>query len=209
MSNRVFLVQASSPIPDEEYDDNDVLAGASYMIPVFWYACFKPNDIAPKRVELEDGSTTEIPYIVTTREYAINNLKNRKILLLKYLPVRFEKEYNHFLKLLEDADKEYIHLHTIELWMMHDEGDFESDCEKCLRAFDEEASSAKKAPVVVRRKPRFLKRPARKPVIPPSWTRLLKQADIDPGKISETAEDFKLTGYGWFRKVPWEEEAGE
>ena len=45
MANRIFLVQAASTDPPDDFGEDDIVVGSGYMFPVLWASVFTPDDI--------------------------------------------------------------------------------------------------------------------------------------------------------------------
>ena len=186
MANRTYLIQSNSPEPADYDPSKDILAGGSYMVPVFWYALFDPQSIIDKMVDMDDGTKVPYPCLLTTTTMARSRFAERSDLLRLFLPNSVGSSIDDFAKLLESVDAAYIHLETIELWMMDEPEKFRPHVEKCLNAFD----PSKGAFVA------DLFKTA-------DWIELIDQAGIDPAALSGTDPSL-LTGYSWVRPVPWE-----
>jgi hypothetical protein len=186
MANRTYLIQSNSPEPAEYDPDKDILAGGSYMVPVFWYALFDRQSIFDKMVDLDDGTKVPYPYLLTTTTMARSRFAERIDLLRLFLPKSVGSSIDHFLKLLEGVDASHLHLETIELWMIGEPEEFRPHVERCLNAFD---------PLEGTFVADLLKTP--------DWVELMDQAGIDPTDLGDIDPSL-LTGYSWVRPVPWD-----
>src|SRR5436190_24295426 len=118
MANRTYLIQSNSPEPADYDPSKDILAGGSYMVPVFWYALFDHRSIFDKMVDLDDGTKIPYPFLVTTTTLARSRFAERTDLLRLFLSESMASSVRDFAKLLEGVEASHIHLETIELWMM-------------------------------------------------------------------------------------------
>jgi hypothetical protein len=193
MANRTYLISLNSDIPTDDYNpDQAILAAGSYMIPVFWYSLVDVNNIKNKKAESDDGTTATYPMFIIPTSQAIERAKAKEKQIFSVISKRFVPSFDDWLKLLHSIETKYVHIETLELWMMDEAGVFENEIKNCMAAFNSDAAG------MLRRL--FGKSHSK------DWLSLLKQADIDPNNIESTTDKFKLHGYQWVRDVPWKED---
>ena len=189
MANRTYLIQSASAAPAGYDPDKDILAASNYSIPIFWYALFDGNSIVAKPAKMEDGTSVPYPFLVTATAAAKTRFADRRSFLQALLPQGIGSTFDDFARLLETVETPYIHLETVELWMMDEPEKFQPHVEACLRAFD------------------LPRRGVARSTLPstPEWRELLSQVEIDVSNIAGSTEPYMLTGNGWVRSVTWKE----
>jgi hypothetical protein len=189
MANRAYLFQAPTPDVGVEYDpDQDILVGASYLLPVFWLALFDRSCLKRKDAEFDDGTKTTYPYLISSVSDGLARWDKRSPFLVSWLGPELGKVTDSWRRLIAGADKPYVHLETVELWMMEPEP-FEGQLQDALDSFE-----AKKPSLVGR-----VFGTSSQATLQPA----LSLADI--AGVPESSRMDKLYGYSWVRPVTWSE----
>jgi hypothetical protein len=189
MANRAYLVQSLSAVLAEYDPDRDILAAASYCVPVFWYALLDESSILNGEIALDDGTTAQCPYLLTTVVDARARFTARMNQIFMVIPQTFRPLADEFCRMFDSLEGTHLHIDAVELWMMDESDVFLVQVRKCLSAFDGDALSGILA--AIHRKSK--------------WRELLRQVDIDFYNVAASTEPHKLTGYGWVRPVTWKE----
>lgn len=137
MSNRTSLFAVNSADSYEKsYAEEDRKAASelvpigdvSYRFPLLWLACFRLEDLKHFTMPDEDE---EMPYLLTTREQALANLRDSKKYLRKYLACDgyLDQYVELMISVLESYTEQYL---VFELWDVATMGDLE-DFDQQLR----------------------------------------------------------------------------
>ena len=189
MSNRTYLVAHQGSGFAEKYDaDTEILAGASYCVPLFWLSLFTHESLVRVRTEVEnaDGATVvaEVPHLVVAAAAGRRMTEERMDGLLSILPAAASSSALEWKALCGTLQDETLQVDCSELWMMDPDG-FGQALRKALAALDEPKGLGL-APL----------------------SELVGLA-IDQPLIKlacDLAEDLPLhlRGYAWVRKVPFD-----
>lgn len=199
MANRIFLVLTHAPDPNMDYEEDAIVAGASYVLPVLWCVAFSPDDIYWRDLNPEDADEAEVkvsdaddepgarsyPVLLTPLNLATQRAHERRPLFFQVFPHILETVYDEWLALLDGIDAPYLLVDTLELWGMMPPEEFEPLLTECVSAFENTDA-------------RY-------------WGTLLRQAAIEfdatTNRVSfdEDKAAFVLRGYQWLRPVPWTE----
>lgn len=192
MANRAFLFVSNSDVVNTEECDvkDDVLAVASYCIPLFWFSLFSINDIVYSDVGMDDGSTEKVPKLVVGTAMGRERATERKANFLKLIPRKYESIYEKWLKLLNEVNESYLHVDLAEIWIMESDSNiFEANIRSALSAV--ESGNKQNLNVLL---DKFVGMKIQ--------TGLLFNKIIHPNSEDEII--CMLCGYSWFRKVSWE-----
>jgi len=200
VSTRVFLVFTYSEDPNVDYDQDQIVAAANFMLPVLWCTLFTQDDIYWRHRDLisqyasDDGrgiaeedeqGEDAYPIFLTGIELAKQRAIERREPFFQALPQSLAPIYADWLTLLDGIDAPHLLMDTFELWAMMGAAGFEQFLTECVAAFEN--------------------------TDPLYWSTLLRQAtmsfDSPNRRISFTEENVAtlLHGYEWMRSVPWTE----
>ena len=192
MANRTFLLATDEPYSGLRADADvapGILAAASYMIPVFWYALFDESCLAQRTAAGADGGTVVYPVFQSTRPDALERLtafqERSRSLFASVQPSLFSA----YAAFLQSAPGRWFAVEPVELWMMHEAATAEAGFRTCLRAVQQAPEAT--APGIS---------------AGADWQALLDQAGIRL-KAAKPIEPVSLCGYAWEKPVPWMDSA--
>ena len=189
MANRTYLVAHRGSGFAEEYDaDTEILAGASYCVPLFWLSLFTDESLVrvPTEVENADGATVvvEVPHLVVATATGKRSTEARLSGLLSTLPAAAGTAAKEWRALCASIEEATLQVDCSELWMMDPDG-FGAGLSQALAALDE----------------------PRGPGLAALSELVGLSIDQPQGKlVSDPAEDLPrhLRGHAWVRKVPFD-----
>lgn len=192
MSNRsMLLISNSKQFDHNNYNESeDIIAAASYSIPMFWFSLFSSEDVVYRKLEMDDGTFEDWPMLVVEKDKAIERAIKRKERFLSLLPKSYDSLYQKWILLLQDIRLNYILVDMDEIRMMDDAEDFDRKLIEVLDSLDDLKLS----------KYDILMRDFAGMQIKESQLGI----EIVQPKTEEEIVQF-LCGYSWIRKVPWEE----
>jgi hypothetical protein len=189
MANRTYLSACNTLPKYQNLEGSGVACAASYMIPIFWYMLFKPENITKSSTPCdEDEPDFEYDRLIAKRLEAIEVAKGRLPILAQILSYDPTPLFNTWIEFITNSDGGYVFVESCELAMMDDVSVFSKQALNCIEAFSE-SPTTKKGLIF------------KKDQVNPKWAELFGQAEIsDMANI----EEYKLAGYSWEKEVPWE-----
>lgn len=192
MANRSYLLSIDRPpeIFEGFSDQETIIAGANYSIPVGWLMLFSNNDIKVNRfISENDGSLVDYESLLCEKSVGIRRAKDRWNLIESVIGGGYDY-YNKFIQYISELPGKYLYIETAEIWCMSQPGEFLQEIQSYLSALNRKPYTGKNF---------FLN----KKTIDPDWIDLLTQSSI----TLEPKIDYNpvfLFGYSWINKVPWE-----
>jgi hypothetical protein len=208
MANRAYLVgseHADTAGPGEKginYNpDTEILAGASYRIPVFWLSIFDESHLKAHVVQ-----GFNIPTLVADAEATKRLLQQRRAAVLAAFP-QCESRWNAWAQLITEAPFKFFKIDATEVWDM-DSDMFEAQFAKAVRWFSSGSAddftkllAAAELPLV---KPRGFIGGLLGGGSQPGYDSKTKTITAAPPP--EPSVGHYLYGYSWVRPTPWKDE---
>jgi hypothetical protein len=184
MANRAYLIYSDSdeaPGPSMNglnYDpDTEILAGASYAIPILWCSLFAEEDMKYHKVE-----GCRIPTLVAERDLASTRFRQRFPALGAAFP-SYSRQIEEWDRLVCGLPLRYVKVDTTEIWLLDPDG-FERRLLSSVRWYNAGAPEAMQSLASL------------SGATYDSENRLLVVTE-------EYEVDYCLHGYRWLREVPW------
>lgn len=161
-----------------------ILAAASYQVPLLWLALFSTDNITSVDMPLEDVEGHEsigaVPTLLCPTSESKERYASLKPRLLNTVPAPLHPHIAEWETLLSEASGNFLQVDVAEIWMMFEEGEFETYLRSWIDGIAMCAGDG--------------------------WSDALGQANLPPSADGEFDVDvarFGLRGYRWHRRVPW------
>jgi hypothetical protein len=156
-SELYFTDENSAPQPDTPREPSPYLF-SNYHVPLFWLALFEPSNIADASYKDVEGIW---PYLITTREEAINRFSNREAFIHANFPSCRLQWVEDFKGMIVQSTFKYLHANTQSVGAMFCSGpEWRAEITEMLNLFD--APPIKKPSNIILRQ--FFK-----PKLPAAW----------------------------------------
>jgi hypothetical protein len=179
MANRTFLIRTPAKsiaqLDPLTWRNEDYLATAASIIPVFWIGLFDASSIVTREIRDEHGKPFQYPVLLEDTHTAVERAARRASPLFAVISATHRDLYRKFLNYVSVNAPSHVYFEGLELWTAGTPAAYLALLNRCFAAFAPGAS-------------------------PETWTALLAQAHISD---RERIEPSKLAGSSWTRDLPW------